>query len=190
MRFNLCVGGGSHMKQRKKLKLTVPRTYSVPAAMVALISFVVANQAEAWAQSLPTIQSLPQEVQAAIQESVKECGTEKVVLKWGFIVAEDVNDDGVDDYILDYGKFVCGDTQTYFCGSAGYLRQVFVSSPNGKYVEVLNENVRELRFAFDAQGRPEMLLDLHGSACGRSGAAPCSVTRLWNGYKFFETHRK
>ena len=133
----------------------MPRAYSVLAAMVALFSFVVANQVEAWAQSLPTIQSLPQEVQAAIQESVKECGTEKVALKWGFIVAEDVNDDGVDDYILDYGKFVCGDTQTYFCGSAGCLTQVFVSIPNGKYVEVLNENVRELRFAHDAQGVPK-----------------------------------
>jgi len=158
--------------------------------MVALISFVVASRAEAWAQSLPTLQSLPQEVQASIQDSAKECGAEKVVLKWGFIVAEDVNDDGVDDYILDYGKFVCGNTQTYFCGSAGCLTQVFVSIPNGKYVKVLDEPVRELRFAHDAQGRPEMLLDLHGSACGKSGAAPCSVTLLWNGHTFFETRRK
>jgi hypothetical protein len=66
-----------------------------PAAIVALISFIVADLGAAEAQSLPTLQSLPQEVKAAIQESVKECGTEKAALKWGFVVAQDVNGDGV-----------------------------------------------------------------------------------------------
>ena len=61
--------------------------------MVSLIFFVVAYQAEAWAQTLPTLQSLPQEVQAAIQEAVRDCEPEKVTLKWGFIVEKDVNGD-------------------------------------------------------------------------------------------------
>ena len=171
----------------EKLKLTRPR---VPAAMVALISFAVANTGAASAQSLPTLQSLPQEVRAAIQESVKQCGAEKAAFKWGFIVAEDVNGDGVDDYVLDYGKFVCGNTQSYFCGSGGCLTQVFVSLPDGKYAEALDDIVRDLRFTRDAQGRPEMLLELHGSACGKIGAAPCSVTLLWNGHRFSEASRK
>jgi hypothetical protein len=159
------------------------------SAMVALISFAAAHSGEASAQSLPTLQSLPQEVRLAIQDSVKQCGAE-VTLKWGFVVAEDVNGDGVDDYVLDYGKFVCGDIRSYFCGSGGCLTQVFVSIPNGKYVKVLDENVRDLRFAYDPEGRPEMLLDLHGSACGKVGAAPCSVTLLWNGHRFSEAGRK
>jgi len=152
--------------------------------MVALNSFVVAHQAVAWAQTLPTIQSLPQEVQAAIQESVRKCEPEKVTLKWGFILEKDVNGDGVDDYILDYGEFVCGTSQTFYCGSAGCLTQVFASLPKGKYIRVLNENVRDLRFGYDVKGRPEMLLRLHGSFCGRIGALPCGATLLWNGQTF------
>lgn len=128
-------------------------------------------------------------MRAAIQESVKECGKE-VVLKWGFVVPKNANDDGVDDYVLDYGQFVCGDTLSYFCGSGGCLMQVFVSLPDGKYGEVLDENVRGLRFAHDAQGRPEMLLELHGNACGKIGVEPCSATLLWNGHRFSETSRK
>jgi hypothetical protein len=124
------------------------------SAMVALISFAAAHSGEASAQSLPTLQSLPQEVRLAIQDSVKQCGAE-VTLKWGFVVAEDVNGDGVDDYVLDYGKFVCGDIRSYFCGSGGCLTQVFVSIPNGKYVKVLDENVRDLRFAYDPEGDPK-----------------------------------
>jgi hypothetical protein len=156
------------------------------AAMVAL-SFVAANPGAAWAQTLPTLPSLPPEVRAEIQDSVKQCGgAEKVRLKWGFVVAEDVNADGIDDYVLDYGKFVCGDTPNFFCGSAGCLTQVFASLPDGKYAKVLDENVRDLRFAYDAQGRPVMLLDLHGSACGKVGSAPCFVTLLWNGHRFSE----
>ena len=152
--------------------------------LVALISFVVAYQGEALAQTVPDPESLPQEVQAAIQEAVRECEPEKVTPKWGFIVEKDVNGDGVDDYILDYGQFVCGTSQTFHCGSAGCLTQVFVSVPNGKYARVLNENVQELRFEYDVKGRPEMLLGLHGSFCGRIGALPCWVTLLWNGQKF------
>ena len=151
---------------------------------VALFGFVVACPAQAGAQTLPTLQSLPLEVQAAIQEAVRQCEPEKVTLKWGFVSAKDVNDDGVDDYILDYGRFQCGTRMVDYCGSAGCLTQVFVSLPNRKYIKVLDENVRDLRFAHEMKGRPEMLLDLHGSYCGKDGASPCSATLLWNGHTF------
>jgi hypothetical protein len=154
------------------------------ALCLALFGFVVAYPAEAGAQTLPTLQSLPQEVQAAIQEAVRTCKPENATLKWGFISAKDVNDDGVDDYILDYGQFECGARVADYCGSAGCLTQVFVSLSNGKYIKVMYENVRDLRFAHDTKGRPEMLLNLHGSYCGKDGATPCSSTSLWNGHTF------
>ena len=100
---------------------------------------------------------------------------------------KDVNGDGVDDYVLDYGKFVCGDSASYWCGSAGCLTQVFASLRDGSFVNVLDENVRSLRFA-RVKGRPAMILGLHGNACGRVGAAPCDSTLYWNGASFSPAH--
>jgi hypothetical protein len=125
---------------------------------------------------------LPSEIQAGIEENKKACG-EPVKLKPGFIVEKDINGDGVKDYILDYGKFVCGDSETYFCGSAGCTTEVYASVRSGGYVKVLEENVRGLQFRV-VSGRPAMLLALHGSACGKVGAAPCNRTLYWNGQTF------
>lgn len=125
---------------------------------------------------------LPANVQAAIAENVKACDG-KTTFKDGFVSEKDVNGDGVTDYVLDYGHFVCDGNEGYFCGTGGCLTQVFASLRNGGYVKALDENVRDLKFR-RVQGRPAMVLDLHGSACGRTGAAPCPRTLFWNGTKF------
>jgi hypothetical protein len=134
--------------------------------------------------------SLPPIVREAIEASWKDC-TESTVLKAesvsleaGFVVERDVNGDGRKDYILDYGKFRCGDTAgRIFCGSAGCLTQVFASQSDGTYTKVLDENVRGFRFA-RVKGRPAMVLELHHSACDRPGVVPCSATLFWNGDRF------
>jgi hypothetical protein len=122
-------------------------------------------------------------VQAAIDESRKECLPDKFEMLAGFQEARDVNGDGRRDFILDYGKAQCAGSEGFYCGSAGCVTQVFVSLADGSYVKVLDENVRRLRFA-RVKGRPAMLLDLHGSACGKAGAAPCAFTLFWNGSAF------
>ena len=132
-------------------------------------------------QSLETV---PPQVLAAIVEKRKSCDPAAVALKPGFVTQMEINGDGINDYILDYGKFVCGSAdQSYFCGTAGCLMQVFVSLPDGAFTKVLDENVRDLRFA-RVKGRPAMLLGLHGGKCGRAGADPCGVTLYWNGREF------
>jgi hypothetical protein len=125
---------------------------------------------------------LPKEVQAAIDDSKKDCG-ERVMLKRGFVSSRDVNGDGKPDYILDYEKFQCGTMVSYFCGSAGCLTQVFASLPDGSYVRAWDDNVRAIRFA-KANGKPALIVDLHGSACNKAGYLPCPKTLLWNGTTF------
>jgi hypothetical protein len=127
--------------------------------------------------------ALPQAVQEATDEARKECLPDKFEMLAGFQDVRDVNGDGRSDYILDYGKATCAGSAGFYCGSAGCVTQVFASLGDGSYVKVLDENVRRLRFA-RVKGRPAMLLDLHGSACGRAGAAPCAFTLLWNGKTF------
>jgi hypothetical protein len=143
------------------------------AALVAASTFAVAQDPA----------QLPQSAQAAIADARKECAPEKATLKPGFLQTKDVNGDGRVDYILDYGAFECGGAATFYCGTGGCLTQVFASRDDGSHVKVLDENVRQLNFAKRA-GRPAMILDLHGSACGRVGAERCGLTLYWNGDKF------
>jgi hypothetical protein len=128
-------------------------------------------------------ESVPAPVQAEIDENRKACEPDKSVLEPGFLTRKDVNGDGTEDFVLDYNKFTCGENATYFCGSAGCLTQVFVSTPSGRFVKVLDQNVEDIRFS-RIKGRSAMLIESHGSACGRVGSARCHVTMLWTGTKF------
>ncbi|MDR7038902.1 hypothetical protein J2X36_003674 [Methylobacterium sp. BE186] len=125
---------------------------------------------------------LPAPVEAAIREQRQACAPEKAEIRPGFIARKDVNGDGIEDVILDYGAFACGGDATYFCGSAGCTMQVFASTKGG-YAKVLDENVRRLDFKH-VKGRPAMLLGLHGNACGKAGIEPCGTTLYWTGTRF------
>ena len=128
-------------------------------------------------------QGLPPVAQAALAEQKAVCAPETVSLDKGFETRRDINGDGVPDIILDYGAFRCGDSVSFFCGTAGCTQQVFASLPGGGYAKVLDDNVRELTFR-TIKGRPAMVLSSHGSACGRSGAENCGTTLFWNGRTF------
>ncbi|MGU3539010.1 hypothetical protein [Methylobacterium sp. A54F] len=132
--------------------------------------------------SIAAASGLPPLVEAEIAELKQDCSGGKVTLEPGFLTRKDVNGDGIEDIILDYAAVRCGDSGSLYCGSAGCIAQVFASRGGG-YVKVLNDNVRDLKFA-RVKGRPAMLLGLHGTACGKLGSAPCGVTLVWNGSKF------
>lgn len=145
-------------------------------ALAIVLGIALASSAQA--QQPP----LPKEAQAAIDAAKKECGA-TAALKKGFVATRDVNGDGKPDFILDYDKFECDGFATFFCGSGGCLTQVFASLPDGSYVKAWDENVRAMRFA-TVRGKPAMIVDLHGSACNKVGAAPCPRTLIWNGKTF------
>jgi hypothetical protein len=144
-------------------------------AAILISSAISATQAKA-------AQPLPPEVQSSIDEAMKDCD-EKVRFEKGFLTRRDINGDGIEDFILDYGHFACGASRNTYCGSAGCSTEVFASLSGGKFTKVLDENVRGIEFK-TVRGRPAMLLELHGSACGKVGSAPCSATLYWNGEKF------
>ena len=144
-------------------------------AAILISSAISATQAKA-------AQPLPHEVQSAVDDAIRDCH-EKVKFEKGFLTRRDINGDGIDDFILDYGQFACGANSLLYCGSAGCVTEVFASLSGGKFAKVLDENVRGIEFK-TVRGRPAMLLELHGSACGKAGSAPCSATLYWNGEKF------
>lgn len=133
------------------------------------------------AASASHAQSFPPVVQAAIAAARKGCEG-KTEERRGFVTTRDVNGDGRPDYVLDYGAFRCDGTADS-CGSGGCTTQVFVSMPDGSYRKAYDDLARGVRFQ-GVRGRPAMILDLHGSACGRVGAADCRSTLYWNGERF------
>ncbi|MDP4005345.1 hypothetical protein [Methylobacterium sp. NEAU K] len=131
-------------------------------------------------------EALPAPVQAAVAEARASCQPEPTRIGSGFIRRQDVNGDGIPDYVLSYEAVSCPDTGHLNCGSAGCLTQVFASTGAG-YTKVLDENVQEVRFR-TIKRRPAMLLGLHGSSCGKAGSEACGATLYWNGAKFSPAH--
>lgn len=129
---------------------------------------------------------LPREVQANIDEAMKGCD-EKITFKKGFLTRRDINGDGQSDFILDYGRFRCGDSVALYCGSAGCTTVVFASLADSRFVKVLDSNVQGLSFSTEG-GLATMKVRLHGSSCGKSGVEPCSSTTYWNGSNFGSAH--
>ena len=144
----------------------------------ALALFLVLMPAAAFAQA----DKLPAAVQAAIDANKKVCG-ETAKIGAGLVAEQDINGDGVKDYVLNYEHFECEGSASYFCGTGGCLTQVFASLPNGGFVKVLDDNVRDIQFR-KLRGKPAIVLDLHGSACGKVGAASCPRTLTWDGKTF------
>lgn len=105
-----------------------------------------------------------------------------------FQTVADVSGDGRPDFILDYGEAQCSEGTNGFCGSAGCTLQVLVSTPNG-YVDGFNSNVRSWTLQED-KGKTFLALGLHGSACGKVGAASCHKRLAWNGKTFAPARRR
>ena len=133
----------------------------------------------------PAAQSLPQPVQAVIDDIGQDCQP-PVTVKDGFVTAKDINGDGTADYILDFGRVSCAGMAS-FCGTAGCETQLFVSERDGSYRSVFDDIVRDIQFARVA-GRPAIKLGLHGSNCGRVGSETCYSTLYWNGSGFKPKH--
>lgn len=150
--------------------------------LTLLIALAVIVPAQAQLQKPQT--PLPKIVQDAIAANQKACvDGQKVTLRPGFITNKDINSDGKPDYILNYEHFQCGEFMSLFCGTGGCLTEIFASDGDGGFVNVWNENAHRIRFT-TIKKRPAMRINLHGSACGRSGDDACAMTLYWNGNKF------
>jgi hypothetical protein len=164
-----------------RASLTVPVSVeNLLRSFVASLLWGIALATAGLAQAPAT---LPPIVEEAISKHRQECLPERFDWSSSFITVKDINGDKRDDYILDYGKATCGDFSSYWCGTAGCHTEVFASRDDGSFVIALEERVRQLRFRV-VNKRPAMVLDLHGSYCGRAGVERCGLTLYWNGVTF------
>lgn len=128
------------------------------------------------------IQRLPEEVKAALNNEIRTCKN-RPKLERGLVEQRDVNADGITDFILHFEKLECDDEKHFYCGSGGCLIKVFASLPGGRYANVFDFTVREVHFKV-REKTPIMITDVHGSFCGRIGAAPCEKYFYWDGTTF------
>ena len=129
--------------------------------------------------------ALPPPVEARVEQDAKDCDSHDAKYEKGFMTRKDINGDGKEDYVLDYGHFSCGGSHN-FCGSGGCSMAIYASHAGG-YMLAMDDLVRDYQFK-TIGGRPALVLRLHGSACGKAGSAACGETLYWNGDKFSPAH--
>jgi len=140
--------------------------------------FLTASTTPPPKQKSTDISGYPADVVAAFKGNLESCEVFK--LQKGFATNQhDLNGDGTKDWIIDYGELVCDGMHTMFSGSGGSMTQVLISTGPGKWTERFNEYVREYKVV-TRKGKTVLSLGLHGSACKKSGAAPCSRTVDFN----------
>ena len=155
----------------------------LPATLLA-IAFVAMPAA---AQTPAAIAALPLPARAPFVEAQQMCGELQGKLtvsttELPYIRRADFNGDGKTDYLLSDEGLQCSSAASAYCGSAGCNNQVFLSVGTG-YRKVWDGYAQEL--TIDSAASPARLkLALHGSECGRAGAATCYRTLAWNGRAF------
>lgn len=106
----------------------------------------------------------------AFAELQGECTT--LDLAPDFAAPIDLNGDPTPDIVLNYGAVRCNDSASWFCGSGGCRTALYLARPGGGYVRIFDGGIRDL----NTEAAPRLVLDFHGSFCGRIGAEPCTVT--------------
>lgn len=126
--------------------------------------------------------AVPAEVQRLRAETNRECAG-RATFGPKFQQTADFNGDGVADYVIDMGETQCpSGGMNQHCGSGGCTVMIFLSE-GANHRRVFTDTIRA--FTIERQGaRSVLALALHGSACGRAGAATCHRRLAWNGRAF------
>lgn len=122
-------------------------------------------------------QQVPPVVQKSFEAMAKDCGAD-IAESGKALTSADLNGDGIPDWIIDAGELKC-EMASFWCGSAGCTLNIFISHDGGHSL-VWENNAHAWR-PVKIGGKPGIHFDLHGSACNRVGAAPCSQRYIFEG---------
>jgi hypothetical protein len=116
---------------------------------------------------------LPSAVAASIADARNDCDFKSIPPE--AVRSIDLNGDGINDYIIDYGTMGCRS----FCGSAGCLHEVWISE-NAGFVRSLNDNIQAVdRIEPHGPGK-DIVVVTHGSSCHQVGADACYFRLHWD----------
>lgn len=141
-------------------------------------SFTLAGSSAAIAKTeascpVPPPPAVSDPVAEARRELNGECeGLGPLGVSDDFVRTTDFDSDGIEDMILNYGAISCGTYGAMYCGSAGCSQTLWRGTGEGTYTAIWGGHVYNVVPA--GQGR--VTLELHGSACGKTGASECRKT--------------
>jgi hypothetical protein len=88
----------------------------------------------------------------------------------------DVNQDGVDDWRVDYEH---APNASLWCGTGGCRNEIWVSEPGHHHTRVMEVGVRDFKLS-RKRGVTRLDLDFHGTVCEGFGAQECPRSYVWN----------
>ncbi len=102
----------------------------------------------------------------------RDCGNlgGVVTVQDGAVIKEDFDRDGLVDEVIDYSQITCDKAASLFCGSAGCPMEFYRQQQGGGFVRIGGGHM----YGYQVTVKPVITLNLHGSACGKIGAAGCS----------------
>lgn len=116
---------------------------------------------------------LPPVIAASIADARQDCDLKSIPP--AAVKAVQLNQDGINDYIIDYGTMGC---QSY-CGSAGCLHEIWVSRA-ADFLLSLRANVQAINRIEPHGSGNDIVVVLHGSSCHRPGADACYFRLHWD----------
>ncbi len=121
------------------------------------------------------IEALPPVVQAEIRKADAACrkdGGRPAYEPLQLVRAEDISNDGIEDFFVDYSKYTCRGRGRTFCGSGGCNLQIFLSAGQNRWASAYDDLV--LRFALvQVRGRNVAQIETTGIDCGKPRAETC-----------------
>jgi len=116
---------------------------------------------------------LPSNVAASIADARKDCDLKSIPP--AAIKSIELNGDGIDDYIIDYGAMGCHS----YCGSAGCLHEIWVSKDAG-FVQSLSTNIQAINRVEPQKAGSDIVVAMHGSSCQQPGSQTCYFRLHWD----------
>lgn len=89
----------------------------------------------------------------------------------GFVQMRDIDGDGLNDAMIDFGLAQCSASFGLYCGTGGCQTELWLATPDKDWRALFAGLVQ----AVDFPAPGEITFWLHGSACGLPGAEPCTA---------------
>ena len=134
----------------------------------------------------------PEVVAKEVREAEEQCRVDggRPLKRANFLRVLDLNNDGGEDWVLDFSKFECAGTvpSQPFCGSGGCSVSIYLWSGGSTWAKAFDETVQTFRF-IKQNGRPALRVEFGGAACGKVNAKSCPKTYLFQGAKLVAAGR-
>ncbi|WP_156025837.1 hypothetical protein [Sulfitobacter sp. 20_GPM-1509m] len=137
------------------------------------------------AQTIERPDNLPPGFETLIERGASRCGSEDTAdfSAGGFTTPYDLNDDGINDYIVNSDYFRCYPAgHLIYGGTAGTHYSFFVSQEDGTFDEVMHLAAHNMQVVYFGE-KPAFVFAHHGGSCGYSGSTGCVSAMFWSNFE-------